>query len=64
MFIDKRNTGVMYLMYCKVEVSGDWGNAKPMLGLVAQQAYNKLAPGKTVELNLSKGLFVVCYIYI
>nr|XP_032517270.1 mediator of RNA polymerase II transcription subunit 1 [Danaus plexippus plexippus] len=41
-----------------VEVAGDWANAKPMLGLVAQQAYNKLAPGKTVELNLSKGLFV------
>lgn len=42
-----------------MEVSGDWANAKPMLGLVAQQAYNKLAPGKTIELNLSKGLFVV-----
>ncbi|CAH0715648.1 unnamed protein product, partial [Brenthis ino] len=42
----------------EVEVAGDWANAKPMLGLVAQQAYNKLAPGKIVELNLSKGLFV------
>ncbi|KAG6440718.1 mediator of RNA polymerase II transcription subunit 1 isoform X2 [Manduca sexta] len=42
----------------EVEVAGDWANAKPMLGLVAQQAYNKLTPGKTVELNLSKGLFV------
>ncbi|XP_068633278.1 mediator of RNA polymerase II transcription subunit 1-like [Battus philenor] len=42
----------------EVEVTGDWANAKPMLGLVAQQAYNKLAPGKTIELNLSKGLFV------
>ncbi|XP_049873543.1 mediator of RNA polymerase II transcription subunit 1 [Pectinophora gossypiella] len=42
----------------EVEVAGDWANAKPMLGLVAQQAYNKLAPGKTIELNLSKGLFV------
>ncbi|CAG4965173.1 unnamed protein product [Parnassius apollo] len=42
----------------EVEVSGDWANAKPMLGLVAQQAYNKLSPGKIIELNLSKGLFV------
>ncbi|XP_026327665.1 mediator of RNA polymerase II transcription subunit 1 [Hyposmocoma kahamanoa] len=42
----------------EVEVSGDWANAKPMLGLVAQQAYNKLTPGKNIELNLSKGLFV------
>ncbi|RVE52122.1 hypothetical protein evm_003195 [Chilo suppressalis] len=42
----------------EVEVAGDWANAKPMLGLVAQQAYNKLAPGKVIELNLSKGLFV------
>lgn len=42
----------------EVEVAGDWANAKPMLGLVAQQAYNKLAPGKNIELNLSKGLFV------
>ncbi|KAJ8722007.1 hypothetical protein PYW08_004409 [Mythimna loreyi] len=42
----------------EVEVAGDWGNAKPMLGLVAQQAYNKLTPGKVIELNLSKGLFV------
>ncbi|KAL0838933.1 hypothetical protein ABMA28_016943 [Loxostege sticticalis] len=42
----------------EVEVAGDWANAKPLLGLVAQQAYNKLAPGKIVELNLSKGLFV------
>ncbi|CAH0585806.1 unnamed protein product [Chrysodeixis includens] len=41
-----------------VEVAGDWANAKPMLGLVAQQAYNKLTPGKVIELNLSKGLFV------
>ncbi|XP_048478354.1 mediator of RNA polymerase II transcription subunit 1 [Plutella xylostella] len=42
----------------EVEVAGDWANAKPMLSLVAQEAYNKLTPGKTVELNLSKGLFV------
>lgn len=42
----------------EVEVAGDWANAKPMLGLVAQQSYNKLAPGKVIELNLSKGLFV------
>ncbi|XP_013186899.1 mediator of RNA polymerase II transcription subunit 1 [Amyelois transitella] len=42
----------------EVEVAGDWANAKPMLGLVAQQAYNKLTPGKNVELNLNKGLFV------
>ncbi|CAH2048555.1 unnamed protein product, partial [Iphiclides podalirius] len=42
----------------EVEVSGDWANSKPMLGLVAQQAYNKLTPGKNIELNLSKGLFV------
>ncbi|CAB3221812.1 unnamed protein product [Arctia plantaginis] len=42
----------------EVEVAGDWGNAKPMLGLVAQQAYSKLSPGKSIELNLSKGLFV------
>ncbi|XP_050351124.1 mediator of RNA polymerase II transcription subunit 1 [Nymphalis io] len=42
----------------EVEVAGDWANAKPMLGLVAQQSYNKLAPGKIIELNLSKGLFV------
>ncbi|XP_028173520.1 mediator of RNA polymerase II transcription subunit 1 [Ostrinia furnacalis] len=42
----------------EVEVAGDWANAKPLLGLVAQQAYNKLAPGKIIELNLSKGLFV------
>ncbi|KAH9644788.1 hypothetical protein HF086_007876 [Spodoptera exigua] len=41
-----------------VEVAGDWSNGKPMLGLVAQQAYNKLTPGKVIELNLSKGLFV------
>lgn len=47
------------LFVIKVEVSGDWANAKPMLGLVAQQAYNKLTPGKNIELNLSKGLFVV-----
>lgn len=45
----------------QVEVSGDWANAKPMLGLVAQRAYNKLTPGKTIELNLSKGLFVVSW---
>lgn len=45
----------------QVEVAGDWANAKPMLGLVAQQAYNKLTPGKVIELNLSKGLFVVSY---
>ncbi|KPI94480.1 Mediator of RNA polymerase II transcription subunit 1 [Papilio xuthus] len=53
-------TGLAKLIHAttEVEVSGDWGNAKPMLGLVAQQAYNKLAPGKIVELNLSKGLFV------
>ncbi|XP_041979348.1 mediator of RNA polymerase II transcription subunit 1 [Aricia agestis] len=42
----------------EVEISGDWSNPQPMLGLVAQQAYNKLTPGKTIELNLSKGLFV------
>ncbi|XP_052747649.1 mediator of RNA polymerase II transcription subunit 1 [Galleria mellonella] len=42
----------------EVEVAGDWANAKPMLGLVAQEAYNKLNPGKNIELNLSKGLFV------
>ncbi|XP_034832111.1 mediator of RNA polymerase II transcription subunit 1 [Maniola hyperantus] len=42
----------------EVEVAGDWANAKPIMGLVAQQAYNKLAPGKVIELNLSKGLFV------
>ncbi|XP_059049979.1 mediator of RNA polymerase II transcription subunit 1-like [Achroia grisella] len=42
----------------EVEVAGDWTNAKPMLGLVAQQAYNKLNPGKNIELNLSKGLYV------
>ncbi|KAL4707777.1 hypothetical protein ACJJTC_001723 [Scirpophaga incertulas] len=42
----------------EVEVAGDWANAKPMLGLVAQQAYNKLTPGKIIELNLSKGLYV------
>ncbi|XP_046965497.1 mediator of RNA polymerase II transcription subunit 1 [Vanessa cardui] len=42
----------------EVEVAGDWANAKPMLGLVAQQSYNKLAQGKIIELNLSKGLFV------
>lgn len=42
----------------EVEVSGDWANAKPLLGLVVQQAYDKLVPGKNIELNLSKGLFV------
>lgn len=42
----------------EVEVTGDWANAKPILGLVAQQAYNKLNPGKNIELNLSKGLYV------
>ncbi|GBP22374.1 Mediator of RNA polymerase II transcription subunit 1 [Eumeta japonica] len=42
----------------EVECAGDWANAKPMLGLVAQQAYNKLTPGKIVELNFTKGLFV------
>lgn len=47
------------VLYLQVEVAGDWANAKPLLGLVAQQAYNKLAPGKIIELNLSKGLFVV-----
>ncbi|XP_072949120.1 mediator of RNA polymerase II transcription subunit 1 [Epargyreus clarus] len=52
--------GLAKLIYAttEVEVSGDWANAKPMLGLVAQQAYNKLVPGKNIELNLSKGLFV------
>lgn len=40
-------------------MSGDWANAKPLLGLVVQQAYDKLVPGKNIELNLSKGLFVV-----
>ncbi|KAJ2949101.1 hypothetical protein O0L34_g6041 [Tuta absoluta] len=42
----------------EVEVTGDWANAKPIIGIVAQQAYNKLTPGKTIELNLSKGLYV------
>ncbi|CAG4956180.1 unnamed protein product [Colias eurytheme] len=42
----------------EVEISGDWANPKPMLGLIAQQAYNNLVPGKIIELNLSKGLFV------
>ncbi|KAI5644339.1 mediator of RNA polymerase II transcription subunit 1 domain-containing protein [Phthorimaea operculella] len=42
----------------EVEVAGDWANAKPIIGIIAQQAYNKLTPGKTIELNLSKGLFV------
>ncbi|XP_047511020.1 mediator of RNA polymerase II transcription subunit 1 [Pieris napi] len=42
----------------EVEVAGDWSNSKPMLGLIAQQAYNSLVPGKIIELNLSKGLFV------
>ncbi|CAH4027327.1 unnamed protein product [Pieris brassicae] len=42
----------------EVEVGGDWANSKPMLGLIAQQAYNSLVPGKIIELNLSKGLFV------
>lgn len=43
----------------QVEVAGDWANCRPMLALIAQQAYNSLVPGKTIELNLSKGLFVV-----
>lgn len=45
-------------------MSAEWSNAKPLLGLVAQQAYNKHTPGKTIELNLSKGLFVVSIIHI
>ncbi|CAK1556361.1 unnamed protein product [Leptosia nina] len=42
----------------EVEVAGDWSSSKPMLGLIAQQSYNSLVPGKTIELNLTKGLFV------
>lgn len=42
----------------EVECAGDWGNAKPILSLVAQQAYNKITPGKTVELNFSRGMYV------
>ncbi|XP_063624060.1 mediator of RNA polymerase II transcription subunit 1 [Cydia splendana] len=53
-------TGLAKLIHAttEVEIAGDWANPIPMLGLVAQQAYNKLTPGKTIELNLSKGLFV------
>ncbi|XP_073956691.1 mediator of RNA polymerase II transcription subunit 1-like [Choristoneura fumiferana] len=42
----------------EVEIAGDWTDTKPLLGLVAQQAYVKVFTRVNIELNLSKGLFV------